>query len=165
MLQVAWRAQTPEPSDPLSTIFTMRIRIGAISLEVEGVFDTGADMVDLQPPMLAEFQVDLDQAGFSTGRDPQGNKKLIPIVIAEAELDGHQFSVPVALYPFAARPVHVFGRAGLLDHFEVTLDAAAAETRFEWTGKSAHSRIDAIRQTFVDPNVGQRQRYLAAGCT
>lgn len=111
MLQVAWRAQTTEPSDPLSTIFTMRIRIGAISLDIEGVFDTGADMIDLQPPKLAEFQLDVDKAGFSTGRDPNGNKRLIPIVIAEADLDGHQFEVPVALYPFPARPVHVFGRA------------------------------------------------------
>jgi len=165
MVVVPWRSQTNDAWDPLSAFLTIRLRIGGIALDVEGVFDSGADMIDLQPPKLAEFQIDLDQYGFSTGIDPDGNRRLIPIAIAEAELDGHVFEAPVALYPFDARPVHVLGRAGLLDNFRVTLDAGAAETRFEWVGPSAHSRIDAIRQNFIDERIGTRQQYLDAGYT
>jgi len=162
MVPVTWKPQTADAWDPLSTVFTMKIRVGGVTLDVEGVFDTGADMIDLQPPKLAEFQINADQHGFST-TVINGQKWMIPIVIAEAELDGHWFEVPVALYPFDTRPVHVFGRAGLLDHFKVTLDPAAGQTRFEWNGKGPHSRIEAIKQEFVDPLIGKRQLFLAAG--
>lgn len=164
MITVPWRAQTSDLWDPLSTVFTMKIRIGGVELDVEGVLDTGADMIDLQPPKLGEFQINVAEHGFSTDTDPNtGQKRLIPIVIAEAELDGHEFEAPVALYPFTARLVHVFGRAGILDHFNVALDPAAGETRIDWSGKSPHSRIDAIRHTFVDTRIPMRNQYLAAG--
>src|SRR5712692_8830702 len=95
MVVVKWRPQTPEPWDPPSTILTIKFRIGGVTLDVEGVFDTGADMNDLQPPKLAEFQNDPDHHGFSADPNLHGQPRLIPIVIATGELDGHTFEAPL----------------------------------------------------------------------
>ena len=160
MVRVAWKSQTVQIWDPLSTILTIPIRIGDVELEIEGVFDTGADWTDLQPPAIGQFGIDEDQHGFATIQDNGIVVATIPVAMATARLDGQEFPLPVTLYPNAVRPTHVFGRAGLLDHFHVTLDPVAGETTLEWRGPSEHSRLAEIQRLFIDERIGRRHDWL-----
>jgi hypothetical protein len=160
-VKIDWSAQTPDDWDPLSTIFTMSIRIGEVEIPVRGVFDTGADFTDLQPPLIDQFHLDEDQYGFSPVIDDNGVvADTEPIAIATARLDGHDFPLPVHLYRTVRRSQHVFGRAGLLDYFRITLDPAAAATTFEWYGPSPKNRLDPIRKLWVTDRIGKRAAWM-----
>jgi hypothetical protein len=53
------------------------------------------------------------------------------MTVLAADLDDHRFAMPVV---FFETPVDIFGRAGLLDQFDIELDSRAMRTSFTWTG-------------------------------
>ena len=65
MQEIHWALQTNEPTDPPAVVVKVEITIGDQTREVEGTFDTGADMTELQPPYFDEFGVDEDTVGFT----------------------------------------------------------------------------------------------------
>jgi hypothetical protein len=157
---VPWQPQTAEAWDPLAVRLQIEITINGITREVEGTFDTGADMTELQPPLITEFAIDEDQSGFATASDAKGRPDTQSVVMASARFDDKVFDMPVCMPRRATRAVNVFGRAGLMDHFRIVFDPDKSETTFEARDLSPKSRIGAIKQSFIDDRVGTRQRFI-----
>ena len=161
---IAWEAQTGQPTDPPAVVLEITIRIGDVERIVKGTFDTGADMTELEPPAVDEFGVNEDECGFVQIEPEKNRLDTEPVVMAEATFGGHSFPMPVVLLKYSRRnpqgkPINVFGRAGLLDHFHVDLDPLAATTSFTWTGLAPNARLAEIKHHFIDERRGKAKQH------
>jgi len=161
MKTISWSAQTGQSWDPLATILTISIRIGDVEVPVSGVLDTGADVTELQPPLIDQFQVDEDACGFIPITNDHGIiVDTEPVTMATGSLDGYEFRMPVHLRRTVTRPRQVFGRSGLIDHFKISLDPAAATTTFEWSGLSPHNRLSEFETAWTKPRRGRKDHWV-----
>ena len=108
--------------------------------------------------------MDEDTCGFTQIGLPDGSLDTEPVVMATARLQGHDFPMPVCLLKYSRRapqgkPINVFGRAGLMDHFRIESNPATGQTTFEWIGTSPKSRLDVIQKKFIDDRVGKAKAY------
>ena len=151
--------QTQGAGDPPSPYIDLELTIGNVTRSVRGILDTGADTTELIPPEDANFAIDPKSVGYIID---SRTKRPHPYVMAVARMDGNEFPMPVTFAPAGMRPVNVFGRVGILDHFKVETDPAAQLTRLTWVGQSPGSVIDVLKQHIDETTDEMKQRGARA---
>ena len=104
---------------------------------IKGLFDSGADHTCLRMEWKERLRVP-DSECFElelTGICGKDNPIVGLATILHATLDGQRFKLPVTFVREV--PTDLFGRSGLVERFNVALEAGRGLTTFEWSGAQA----------------------------
>jgi hypothetical protein len=119
-------AAIPQPD------ITVRIRFRGESADVEALYDSGADITHLSAKWKQVFKVDDALVAEMPVQTLGGLEAPGAVVFVNAELDGHEFTMPVLFHPDDT--TDLFGRPGINELYLMELDAQKHETRVTWQG-------------------------------
>lgn len=129
-------------------------------VNVEGMFDTGADWTELQTGLMDTLGIAPAQCAASL---VDGVWR--PSTVVEARLDGHVFNLPVTFVDRYAGPdlVNLFGRIGILDQFGVAVNPKLKRSGFHWREGQVPSSAAIAFETHVAKWLEQHPEGFVAG--
>ncbi|MGH7883891.1 MAG: hypothetical protein ACREN8_13485, partial [Candidatus Dormibacteraceae bacterium] len=117
----------------------IRLEIGDqhSQIPIDGLFDTGASITSLQA--IEQLKLGITDA-CCVPLELQAANGIVTwqkLTVASAWLDNHEFRLPLTISPNL--PINLFGRVGIMDLWQITLQPESLTTELVWTGPQSPS--------------------------